>query len=45
METDDFIVKRISKKYRTIVVIAAAIVIQFTNGLVYTFGKFFFCKT
>lgn len=41
METDDFIVKRLPIKYRAFAVVTASIVIQFTIGLVYTFGNVF----
>lgn len=42
METNDFIVKKLPKKYRTIAIIIASVVIQFTIGIVYTFGNNFF---
>uniref|UniRef100_A0A915ERY8 Major facilitator superfamily (MFS) profile domain-containing protein n=1 Tax=Ditylenchus dipsaci TaxID=166011 RepID=A0A915ERY8_9BILA len=39
MQTNDFILKRIRPSWRPHVVIGAGIVIQFTYGLVYTFGN------
>ncbi|KAE9547167.1 hypothetical protein FO519_009622 [Halicephalobus sp. NKZ332] len=39
METNDFIVKRIPRKFRPAVVIGAGVILQFTYGIVYTFGN------
>jgi hypothetical protein len=38
METEDYLLKLFPAKWRAPVVITAGVVIQFTLGLVYTFG-------
>lgn len=41
MDTEDFVVKRIPPQFRTFAVITAGVILQFTYGIVYTFGKIF----
>jgi len=39
MDTEDFIVKRIPPQLRSLIVISAGVILQFTYGIVYTFGN------
>lgn len=39
METDDFVVRRVPPSLRAFAVIAAGMTLQFTYGIVYTFGN------
>ena len=39
MDTDDFVVKRVPPPLRAFAVIGAGIILQFTYGIVYTFGN------
>ena len=50
METDDWLVRKIPAHMRAFVVLSASILLMFTLGIVYTFGKlpidiFFYSKT